>query len=94
MCDSWFFCRCSKITDDGNEKVTTSTTSIVCEAHPSCFKTFSNVRDLEEHYNIRHRHKCVTCKKSLPSAHILELHVLEAHDTLFSLMAERKPMVI
>ncbi|CAL8091278.1 unnamed protein product [Orchesella dallaii] len=66
---------------------------IICDAHPGCLKSFSTPHEYEEHYNLRHKHKCSVCKRSLPSYHILELHVLEAHDTLFSLMAERKPML-
>lgn len=66
----------------------------VCDAHPGCLKSFPTVKQLEKHHYFRHMHKCETCKRSFPSPHILELHVLEAHDTLFSLMAERKQMVI
>lgn len=95
----FFFFRCPKCSSSVAADATKQAAGKVeskgytCEAHPGCLKTFATVREYEEHYNLRHRHKCNTCKKSLPSAHILELHVLEAHDTLFSLMAEKRPMV-
>ncbi|ODM93873.1 putative zinc finger protein [Orchesella cincta] len=87
------------VTDGTNPKLMCVETAddtgnqIVCDAHPGCLKSFSTTQEYEEHYNLRHKHRCSVCKRSLPSYHILELHVLEAHDTLFSLMAERKPML-
>lgn len=36
---------------------------------------------------------CSVCRKKLISAHLLDLHVLEQHDTYFQLQKEKKPMV-
>lgn len=55
--------------------------------------TFATAAEYQSHYSARHMHSCSICKKNLPSSHILELHVLELHDTLFALMAEKNPMV-
>ncbi|CAG7818473.1 unnamed protein product [Allacma fusca] len=60
------------------------------DAH--CSRTFPSIEDYNAHYMSKHMHKCSVCKRQLPGAHLLELHVLEIHDTLFSLMAERKAM--
>ncbi|CAG0899414.1 unnamed protein product [Darwinula stevensoni] len=57
-----------------------------------CGLRFDSIREYEEHYNVRHRWVCLECKKPLPSSHLLEIHALEKHDSLFSLLAERKPM--
>ena len=47
--------------------------------------------DNESHYNSKHRHSCGTCKKSLPSAHLLDLHIQENHDSYFKLLSVKKP---
>jgi hypothetical protein len=47
---------------------------------------FSQLLDSEAHYNAVHRHACSVCKKSLPSAHLLELHVTESHDSYFQVL--------
>ena len=50
---------------------------------PGCQATFTQLIDSEAHYNAKHRHACSVCGKSLPSNHLLELHVMENHDTFF-----------
>lgn len=60
-----------------------------CQA-PGCSQTFSQLLDSETHYNAVHKHCCSVCKKSLPSSHLLELHIQEAHDSFFSVLSERK----
>lgn len=39
--------------------------------------------------------RCITCRKVLPSAHLLDLHVSENHDSFFAVKVENKkePMV-
>lgn len=49
--------------------------------------------ELELHYNSIHRYTCATCHKSFASAHLLDLHLEETHDSYFAVQAERKPMV-
>lgn len=36
---------------------------------------------------------CSVCRKILPSAHLLDLHVSENHDSFFAVKAEKQPMV-
>ena len=57
---------------------------------PGCQAKFKQLIDNESHYNAKHRHSCSTCRKNLPSAHLLDLHISETHDTYFQLMAMKK----
>ena len=61
-----------------------------CQA-PGCRETFSQLHECETHYNAVHRHSCSVCRKSLPSPHLLELHLQESHDSFFAVLSERKP---
>ncbi len=58
---------------------------------PGCSAKFKQLIDNEAHYNAKHRHACSVCKKSQPSAHLLELHVVENHDSYFEVLAKKKP---
>ena len=58
-------------------------TEFSCQA-PGCKAKFKQLIDSEAHYNAKHRHSCQECKKNLPSAHLLDLHIAESHDTYFS----------
>lgn len=58
-----------------------------------CSQVFSTVEDYEHHYNMLHRHVCSSCQRSLPSARLLDIHIQEWHDSLFSILAERQDMV-
>lgn len=57
---------------------------------PNCKEWFSSLLSYEAHYNSLHRHCCQNCQRSFPSTHLLEIHVLENHDTLFGMLATRK----
>ena len=57
------------------------------------FYLFTDSLSYEAHYNSVHRHSCQKCQRSFPSTHLLEIHVLENHDTLFSMIAMRKNLV-
>ncbi|XP_061468664.1 zinc finger protein 511 isoform X2 [Rhineura floridana] len=59
---------------------------------PGCRQVFGTLESFEHHYNLLHRSVCSSCRRSFPSAHLLELHVLEWHDSLFQLMAEKHSM--
>ena len=47
---------------------------------------FSSAHSLVEH-------SCEECRRVYPSGRLLELHILESHDTLFKLMAANQNMV-
>lgn len=57
---------------------------------PGCGEWFPSVPSYEAHYNSLHRYCCQKCQRSFPSTHLLEIHVLENHDTLFNMIAVRK----
>ena len=59
----------------------------------SCRKKFTSLAAFELHYSSAHRYVCATCRHTLPTARLLELHVLEKHDSLFRVMAEKQKMV-
>lgn len=50
----------------------------------SCPRVFESVREFESHYANCHRLACVQCHAALPTAHLLELHIAESHDPLFT----------
>ncbi|XP_056147469.1 zinc finger protein 511 [Lampris incognitus] len=59
-----------------------------------CNKVFSSVAEYEHHYNALHRHICCSCHLSLPSARLLDIHIQEWHDSLFSILAQRQDMTL
>ena len=63
---------------------------IACSA---CSEKFTLMIDFELHYKTAHRFVCSECKKWCPTARILELHVLENHDSFFKVSAKKQPMV-
>lgn len=59
---------------------------------PNCNKEFETIFGYESHYNSSHRHLCNECHKNLPSAHLLDLHLSETHDSFFAVQSKTKPM--
>ncbi|KAM3912921.1 zinc finger protein 511 [Leptodactylus fuscus] len=57
-----------------------------------CMQLFDTLESFEHHYNTLHRNVCSTCKRSFPSVRLLDIHILEWHDSLFQIMAERTNM--
>ncbi|KAM6306089.1 zinc finger protein 511 [Aegotheles albertisi] len=57
-----------------------------------CCQVFDTLEGYEHHYNALHRNACSFCKRSFPSGHLLDIHILEWHDSLFQLMAEQQSM--
>jgi len=58
---------------------------------PGCQAKFKQLHECEAHYNSVHRHSCSVCHRSLPSSHLLDLHIAENHDSFFSVLSEKKP---
>ncbi|KAM7341947.1 zinc finger protein 511 lethal (2) k10201 [Cochliomyia hominivorax] len=54
-----------------------------------CKQIFDNVASYQSHYNVMHRFICIECKKSLPTEHLLDLHISEQHDSYFKARVER-----
>ncbi|KYO25209.1 zinc finger protein 511 isoform X1 [Alligator mississippiensis] len=57
-----------------------------------CCQVFDTLEGYEHHYNTLHRNVCSFCKRSFPSGHLLDIHILEWHDSLFQIMAEKQSM--
>ncbi|KAK3914908.1 Zinc finger protein 511 [Frankliniella fusca] len=76
---------------DSEELCHNQLTNLVCEV-PGCGIELQSVMELELHYNSVHRYTCATCRKAFASAHLLDLHIEETHDSFFAVQAERKPM--
>jgi len=76
--------------DDIEELLHVDYAQFSCQV-PGCSQTFSQLHQSEVHYAAVHRHSCSVCRRSLPSPHLLEIHIQESHDSFFAVMAERKP---
>ncbi|XP_015489369.2 zinc finger protein 511 isoform X2 [Parus major] len=57
-----------------------------------CSQVFDTLEGYEHHYNTLHRNVCSFCKRSFPSGNLLDIHILEWHDSLFQIMAEKQNM--
>ncbi|TNN58320.1 Zinc finger protein 511 [Liparis tanakae] len=57
-----------------------------------CSAAFVSLEEYEHHYNSLHRNVCCSCRRSLPSARLLDLHLQEWHDSLFAILALRQDM--
>ncbi|XP_044536869.1 zinc finger protein 511-like [Gracilinanus agilis] len=57
-----------------------------------CPQLFESLEAFEHHYRVLHTHVCASCRRSFPSERLLDAHVLEWHDALFQLLAERQSM--
>lgn len=58
-----------------------------------CCAVLKTLEEYEHHYNSLHRHVCCSCRRSFPSARLLDIHIQEWHDSLFTLLAAKQDMV-
>ncbi|XP_033732177.1 zinc finger protein 511-like isoform X2 [Pecten maximus] len=58
----------------------------------NCGRTFSSHASYESHYGLVHSRVCETCRKNFPTNHLLDLHILEWHDSMFALLSKKQPM--
>ncbi|KAJ8361624.1 hypothetical protein SKAU_G00181490 [Synaphobranchus kaupii] len=76
-------------TDEVSEAPTVS----VFRCHiAGCSQLFDTLEGYEHHYSSLHRHVCSSCKRSFPSDRLLDIHILEWHDSYFQIMAEKQNM--
>ncbi|XP_058461043.1 protein lethal(2)k10201 isoform X2 [Malaya genurostris] len=77
--------------DDDNQIEPT----IICNV-PNCHYSCTTVQQYESHYNSHHRYSCGECNKTLPSGHLLDLHLSEVHDSYFEAQVQsgKQPMYI
>lgn len=50
----------------------------------ACPREYDSVREFEGHYATRHRLTCAQCRATMPTEHLLELHIAESHDPIFA----------
>ncbi|XP_060895647.1 zinc finger protein 511 [Labrus mixtus] len=74
-----------------DDKTTLSVSEFACHIS-GCSAVFSTLEEYEHHYNSLHRHVCCSCRRSLPSARLLDIHIQEWHDSLFTILAQRQDM--
>ncbi|KAI8913691.1 hypothetical protein EDD86DRAFT_187801 [Gorgonomyces haynaldii] len=48
-------------------------------------------QEFEQHYLEFHAHQCQECLESFATNHLLSLHLMEQHDSFFSVLSEKKP---
>uniref|UniRef100_A0A8C4ZYT0 Zinc finger protein 511 n=1 Tax=Gadus morhua TaxID=8049 RepID=A0A8C4ZYT0_GADMO len=53
-----------------------------------CCQRFRSVEEYEHHYNSLHRHVCSACRRSFPSARLLDVHIEEWHDAMFDILSQ------
>lgn len=58
-----------------------------------CCQVFAALEDYQHHYHMLHGNTCSLCSRAFPSSHLLDAHILEWHDSLFQILAQRQNMV-
>ncbi|KAI9357237.1 hypothetical protein DFJ73DRAFT_657189 [Zopfochytrium polystomum] len=63
-----------------------------CSLSPSCslLPPFSDYAAYERHYEIAHVNVCSVCRRVLPTARLLDIHLCEVHDSFFKVIAEKQ----
>lgn len=57
-----------------------------------CDRKFYGISQYEEHYNSAHRNVCHSCGRIFPTLRLLDLHILETHDSFFKILSEKQNM--
>uniref|UniRef100_I3JT71 Zinc finger protein 511 n=1 Tax=Oreochromis niloticus TaxID=8128 RepID=I3JT71_ORENI len=76
---------------EAEDKPALSVSEFACHIS-GCSAVFSALEEYEHHYNALHRHVCCSCRRSLPSARLLDIHIQEWHDSLFTILAQKQDM--
>ncbi|KAM4702617.1 zinc finger protein 511 [Rhinophrynus dorsalis] len=79
------------LTNIGEVKEKPRVSMFKCET-AGCTHVFDTIESYEHHYNTLHRNVCSSCKRSFPSARLLDIHILEWHDSFFQVMSEKANM--
>lgn len=58
-----------------------------------CCQVFAALEDYQHHYHMLHVNTCSLCNRAFPSGHLLDAHILEWHDSMFQILAQRQDMV-
>lgn len=72
---------------DSNLKYTRLDTTLQCSLQPSCtlLPPFPSKSSYQEHHTLNHHLLCNECKRHLPTFRLLDLHLMEIHDSFFTL---------
>lgn len=76
---------------EAEDKPTISVSEFACHIS-GCSAVHSTLEEYEHHYNSLHRHVCCSCRRSLPTARLLDIHIQEWHDSLFTILSQRQDM--
>ncbi|XP_030603502.1 zinc finger protein 511 isoform X2 [Archocentrus centrarchus] len=76
---------------EAEDKPALSVSEFACHIS-GCSAVFITLEEYEHHYSALHRHVCCSCRRSLPSARLLDIHIQEWHDSLFTILAQRQDM--
>ena len=80
---------CEEYLDDDEE--VNSDDSFICGVD-GCEESFTSELVYQAHYEANHMHVCSVCGNTFYTFHLLNLHVLEYHDTMFKELNKQKPM--
>ncbi|KAJ3129472.1 hypothetical protein HK098_001239 [Nowakowskiella sp. JEL0407] len=73
-----------------DEMITSDVESLIrCNQRPCNGTPFSSISEYEQHYNQNHKFICITCNRVLPFPKMLDLHIMELHDSFFKSMVDR-----
>ncbi|XP_031559802.1 zinc finger protein 511-like [Actinia tenebrosa] len=77
--------------EDLEEIIESAEPEFECSVH-GCHECFTSTVRYEAHYRSCHWNRCRFCKKTFQTSFLLDLHILENHDTLFQMIARKKHM--
>ena len=87
------FARLSRTFDEAIDSITESLDAVSIDEFrcsiKGCSKTFTNPLIYNQHFDLLHRYICESCKRHFPSNYLLELHLLETHDSYFEACREK-----
>uniref|UniRef100_A0A3P9JY02 Zinc finger protein 511 n=1 Tax=Oryzias latipes TaxID=8090 RepID=A0A3P9JY02_ORYLA len=78
---------------EAEDRTTLSVSEFPCHIS-GCSALFSSLGEYEHHYNSLHRNVCSSCRRCLPSARLLDIHIQEWHDSLFAVLAQKQDMYL
>ncbi|XP_057705273.1 zinc finger protein 511 isoform X2 [Corythoichthys intestinalis] len=79
------------ISEADGDKQTLRVSEFACHIS-GCNAVHATLEEYEHHYNSLHRHVCSICRRSLPTARLLDIHIQEWHDSVFMVLAQRQDM--
>ncbi|KAK3375172.1 hypothetical protein B0H63DRAFT_482070 [Podospora didyma] len=80
----------AKFTELEPETASVSSVNMRCSLPPHKEAlVFSSYDEYEAHYRNQHGNRCHECRRNFPSAHFLDLHIEEMHDSFLAVKRER-----